>query len=82
MPPIPMRRNSFSNGFTAKRDRGSTPKKNMAISVRKDVAQDYLPADARYIEGTPVLMGDAEDFGVEENKKLAALMREIFQEGK
>lgn len=56
--------------------------KNLAISVRKDVAQDYLPPDARYIEGAPVLMGDAEDFGVEENKKLGALMREIFQEGK
>jgi len=67
--------------FTKEGQSVYAPKQN-GISVRKDIPQDYLPPDERYTDGDPFLMGGTEDFGVERNEELSALMRQIFQEGK
>ena len=55
---------------------------NRAISVRKDVPQDYMPEFMRYEEGAPFLMGAPEDMTAERTRELLILGREIFEEGK
>ena len=57
----------------------SAPKTN-AISVRKDVPQDYLPPDERYVDGQPFMMPAPEDFTVEKNAELSKLAEEIFKQ--
>lgn len=54
-----------------------------AISVRKDVAQDYLPDGMRYVEGAPLLAKDVKDMRIPENAaELRALAKQIFGEKK
>lgn len=54
-----------------------------AISVRKDVAQDYLPEGLRYVEGAPLLAKDVRDMRQPEKAaELRALAKQIFEEKK
>lgn len=54
-----------------------------AISVRKDVPQDYLPEGLRYIEGAPFFRKDYEDMRQpERTRELRALANQIFEEKK
>lgn len=57
-------------------------KNSLAISVRKDVPQDYLPSEQRYVEGIPLMFPASEDFTVEKNEMLAKLAEEIFGAGR
>jgi len=49
-----------------------------AISVRKDVSQDYLPPDVRYVEGAPFMVASPEDLSAERTRELLDLARKIF----
>jgi iron(III) transport system substrate-binding protein len=53
--------------------------KTLAISVRKDIPQDYISEDERYIEGQPFLMPTPEDFTVEKNNEISKIAEEIFK---
>ncbi len=53
-----------------------------AISVRKDVSQDFIPANERYIEGNPYLMAALEDQQGTRPRELLKLGKQIFVEGK
>ena len=51
-------------------------------SLRKDVPQDYLRPDMRYVEGQPLLMPAVEDLTAERTQELRLLAKQIFEEGK
>lgn len=51
-------------------------------SLRKDVPQDYLRPDMRYVEGQPLLMPGVEDLTAERTQELRLLAKQIFEEGK
>ena len=54
-----------------------------AISVRKDVAQDYLSEGMRYVEGAPFLAKDVRDMRQPEKAaELRALAKQSFEEKK
>lgn len=53
-----------------------------AISVRKDVSQDFIPANERYVEGRPYLMAALEDQQGSRPRELLKLGKKIFVEGK
>jgi len=53
-----------------------------AISVRKDVSQDFIPANERYVEGKPYLMAALEDQQGTRPRELLKLGKKIFVEGK
>ncbi len=53
-----------------------------AISVRKDVPQDFIPANQRYKEGQPYLMALLEDQQGSRPRELLKLGKKIFIEGK
>jgi iron(III) transport system substrate-binding protein len=55
---------------------------NRAISVRKDVPQDYIPPEVRYTEGSPFMVASPEDLTAERTRELLNLARQIFIEGK
>lgn len=81
-PPHPNAAKLFLQWFFTKEGQSLYAPKQNGISVRKDIPQDYLPPDERYTEGTAFLVSETEDFEVERNKELSALMRQIFQDGK
>jgi iron(III) transport system substrate-binding protein len=58
--------------------------RTLEISIRKDVPQDYLPADHRYVEGQPFMMAEwrKEDLAPERIKELSLLAKTIFEEKK
>ena len=80
--PHPNAAKFFLNWFYTKEGQMIYAKSSLAISVRKDVPQDYLPVDHRYVEGAPIMMSLPEDFTVERNKELAQLARDIFEGGR
>jgi iron(III) transport system substrate-binding protein len=80
--PNPNAAKLFLNWFYTREGQMIYAKGSLAISVRKDVPQDYLPADQHYVEGAPLLMPAPEDFTVEKNKELAKLAQDIFGAGR
>jgi hypothetical protein len=52
------------------------------VSVRKDVPQDYLPPDQRYLEGQRFMVADAEDFTAEGSQRVTKLAQQIFESAK
>lgn len=80
--PHPNAAKLFFHWLYTKEGQGVYAPKSLAISVRKDVAQDYLPPDQRYVEGQPLLMTDVEDLTPERSQQLVALGKQIFEEGK
>lgn len=52
-----------------------------AISVRKDIAQDYIPEGERYFEGSPYLVADPEDYTPKNARMLLKLGKKIFELG-
>ena len=80
--PHPNAAKFFLNWFYTKEGQMIYAKSSLAISVRKDVPQDYLPPDQRYVEGAPIMINPPEDFTVEKNKELAQLARDIFEGGR
>ena len=72
----------FLHWFYTKEGQSVYAPPTMAISLRKDVSQDYLPPDERYVEGRPILIPDAEDFSAEKSKELSELAKQIFADGK
>lgn len=69
----------FLQWFYTKEGQAIYAKNNRAISVRKDVAQDYLPPDQRYVEGEPFMMADTEDFTAKGSQEVTKLAKEIFE---
>lgn len=55
---------------------------NRAISVRKDVPQDYIPPEVRYTEGAPFMVASPEDLSAERTREILDLAKKIFVEGK
>lgn len=47
-------------------------------ALRKDVPQDFLAPELRYIEGQPFLMADVDDLTAERTQELRVLTRQIF----
>ena len=80
--PHPNAAKLFLRWFYTKEGQNIYAPLSMAISLRKDVLQDYLPADERYVEGRPVLIPDPDDFSAEKSKELSELAKQIFGEGK
>lgn len=69
----------FLHWFYTKEGQNIYAPKTLAISVRKDVPQDYIPADERYIEGQSFMMPTSEDFTVEKNREISKIAEEIFK---
>lgn len=80
--PHPNAAKVFIHWFFSREGQALYAPNNNAISVRKDVAQDYLPPDMRYIEGQPFMVADPEDLTAERTRQLLDLGRQIFEEGK
>jgi iron(III) transport system substrate-binding protein len=76
--PHPNAAKLFLHWFFTREGQSIYAPKTLAISVRKDVPQDYLPPDERYTDGQPFLMPDPEDFSVSRNEELPKIAREIF----
>lgn len=55
---------------------------NRVISLRKDVSQDYLAPEVRYVEGAPFMVASPEDLSAERTREILGLAREIFIEKK
>jgi iron(III) transport system substrate-binding protein len=68
----------FFQWFFTKDGQSIYAPKTLAISVRKDIPQDYLLPDERYAEGQPFLMPTPEDFTIQKNKELSKMAEEIF----
>jgi len=79
---VPLTIAPFFHGPLAKEGQSVYAPNTLAISVRKDVPQDYLMADERYTEGQPVLMAAEEDLNADRVKELVALGKQIFEEGR
>jgi len=77
--PHPNAAKLFFNWLYSKEGQSVYAPKTLAISVRKDIPQDYIPSDERYSEGQPFLMPDPEDFTVEKNKEISKIAEEIFK---
>jgi len=77
--PHPNATKLFFQWFYTKEGQSVYAPKTLAISVRKDIPQDYIPAGERYVEGQPFLMPDPEDFSVEKNKEISKIAEEIFK---
>lgn len=80
--PHPNAAKLFFNWIYTREGQTLYSRSNKVISLRKDVPQDHLPEDARYVEGTPFMMPEPEDFTPEKSKELTALGREIFGSGR
>jgi iron(III) transport system substrate-binding protein len=77
--PHPNAAKFFLNWFYSKEGQSIYAPKTLAISVRKDIPQDYIPEDERYVEGQPFLTPAPEDFTVEKNKEITRIAEEIFK---
>lgn len=80
--PHPNAAKLYFHWFYSKEGQTVYSRSNKVISLRKDVSQDHLPPDLRYIEGAPVMMPEAEDFGAEKSQELTKLGKQIFEEKK
>ena len=80
--PHPNAAKTFLNWFFAREGQFIVSKNNLTISLRKDVPQDYLRPEFRYVKGEPYMVPDPEDFSIEGQRAMYALAREIFQEEK
>jgi ABC-type Fe3+ transport system substrate-binding protein len=76
--PHPDAAKTFLNWFYTKEGQSAYCRNFLCISVRKDVAQDYLPPEVRYIEGTPFMRSKAEDLEDKRARELGDLAIEIF----
>ena len=77
--PHPNAAKFFLHWFYTKEGQSVYAPKTLAISVRKDIPQDYIPEDERYVEGEPFLMPAPEDFTVAKNKEISKIAEEIFK---
>jgi iron(III) transport system substrate-binding protein len=80
--PHPNTAKLFFQWFYTKEGQAIYAKGNKVIPLRKDVGQDHLPPDLRSVEGAPVMMPEAEDFGAEKSQELTKLGKQIFEERK
>jgi ABC-type Fe3+ transport system substrate-binding protein len=81
--PHPNAAKLFLNWFYTKEGQTVFGKTAGVISLRKDVPQDYLPEDLRYVEGAPVMEIDLQDLlDPERNQQMRQLAKEIFEGGK
>jgi iron(III) transport system substrate-binding protein len=76
--PHPNAARLFLHWFFTREGQEVYARKTLAISVRKDVGQDYLPADERYVEGQPYMMADPADSMPARLKELTSLGKDIF----
>lgn len=81
--PHPNAAKLFLNWFYTQEGQTVFGKTAGVISLRKDVAQDYLPEDLRYVEGAPVMEIDLQDLlDTEKNQRVRRLAKEIFEDKK
>jgi iron(III) transport system substrate-binding protein len=80
--PHPNAAKLFIHWFYTKEGQTIYAPNNRAISVRKDIPQDYIPADMRYVEGAPFMVASPEDLSAERTRELLGLAKQIFIEGK
>jgi iron(III) transport system substrate-binding protein len=80
--PHPNAAKTFLNWFFSREGQFIVSKNNLTISLRKDVPQDYLQPEFRYVEGEPYMTPDLEDFSIEGQRAIYALAKQIFEEGK
>jgi len=71
----------FINWFYSKEGQSLYAVKNLVISVRKDVPQDHILPDMRYIEGAPFMMPEAEDFTAQGSQEFTKVAQQIFDRG-
>jgi ABC-type Fe3+ transport system substrate-binding protein len=76
--PHPNAAKLFLNWFYTKDGQNLYAAKNLVISLRKDVPQDYVLPDMRYTEGAPVMMPEADDFSAKGTQEVAKLAEQIF----
>lgn len=77
--PHPNAAKLFFNWIYSKDGQALYSRSNKVISLRKDVPQDHLSADNRYVEGAPFMMPEPEDFTPEKSQELTKLGRQIFE---
>jgi iron(III) transport system substrate-binding protein len=69
----------FLHWFYSKEGQTLYGTNHKAISVRKDVPQDYLPPQMRYNEGEPFMMAYPEDLTPQKGAELRKLSVQIFE---
>jgi len=69
----------FLHWFYTREGQTIYARNNRAVSVRKDVPQDYLPPDQRYVEGQRFMMAEADDFTAEGSQRVTKLAQQIFE---
>ncbi len=77
--PHPNAAKLFLDWFYTREGQTIYARNNRAVSVRKDVPQDYLAPDQRYVEGEPLMMAVAEDFTAEGSQRVTKLAKELFE---
>jgi iron(III) transport system substrate-binding protein len=80
--PHPNAAKLFLHWFYTREGQTVYARNNRAVSVRKDVPQDYLPPDQRYVEGQKFMVADADDFTAEGSQRVTNLARKIFEKAK
>lgn len=73
---------AFLNWFYTKEGQTLHSQHNLVVPLRKDVSQDHLPLADRYLEGRSYRLADPEDITPEGSRRVMALGRQIFEEGK
>jgi len=72
----------FLNWLYTKEGQGVYAKSMNAVPLRKDVSQDHLAPNERYVEGRPIMAREAEDLTDKRAFELYALGKQIFVEKK
>jgi len=80
--PHPNAAKVFIDWFYSKEGQTVYSRSHRSISNRKDVAQDHLPPEERYKEGTPFFIQAAEDLEPGRPQATLQLGRQIFEEAK
>lgn len=80
--PHPNAAKTYLNWLFSREGQATFTTNDDSVSVRKDVPQDHLRSELRYIEGTPYLIGAREDLADERAKEIRDLSIEIFVKGK
>lgn len=74
----------FLHWFYSKEGQEVYAKNTHSIPLRKDVSQDHIRPDERFVEGQPLMMAEwqKEDLSPEKITQVANLAKQIFGEGK
>jgi iron(III) transport system substrate-binding protein len=80
--PHPNAAKLFLQWFFSREGQTVYARNSQVVPLRKDVAQDYLPASMRYVQGQRLIAPLMEELSGEKAQELINLGKQIFEEGK